>query len=75
MAKLETKPCPEPGHEGPKTEMLEVTDEQLQWYYEGALIQVAFPDLTPDQRERLLSGVCAPCWDRLFPADEEDDDA
>lgn len=27
----------------------------------GMLIQHAFPDLTPDQREILITGIC--CWD------------
>jgi hypothetical protein len=28
----------------------------------GKLIQVAFPDLTPAQRERLMTGYCDPCF-------------
>lgn len=31
----------------------------------GALIQDALPELGPDGREVLLTGICAPCWDTL----------
>jgi hypothetical protein len=30
------------------------------------LIQEAFPDLTPSQREVLKTGYCDTCWDTLF---------
>jgi hypothetical protein len=38
----------------------------------GEYIQVAFPELTADQREALITGYCGACWDKLFP--EEDDE-
>jgi hypothetical protein len=36
----------------------------------GELIQRAFPELTPDQRELLISGTHPECWDKMF-ADED----
>lgn len=36
----------------------------------GALIQDAFPTLTPDEREFLLTGMTADEWDELFSEDE-----
>ena len=31
----------------------------------GEHIQAALPSLTPQQREYLISGVCADCWSKL----------
>ena len=41
------------------TRSLEIpcTEEQMVAYRNGALIQVAFPDLTADQREFILTGI------------------
>lgn len=30
----------------------------------GSLIQVAFPDMSVDQREILISGTCPECWEK-----------
>lgn len=32
----------------------------------GTHVQDAFPDMTADQREVLISGTHGPCWDELF---------
>jgi hypothetical protein len=32
----------------------------------GAFVQDAFPMLTPPERERLVTGICGPCWEALF---------
>jgi hypothetical protein len=32
----------------------------------GALIQRALPELTPSQRESLITGYCDRCWDAMF---------
>jgi hypothetical protein len=37
----------------------------LQWDTFGANVQDALPGLDPDQRELLVSGTHAHCWDRL----------
>lgn len=36
------------------------------WRRGELMIQHALPDLTPDQREILLSGICPECWDKAF---------
>lgn len=36
----------------------------------GEHIQRAFPDMTAEEREVLISGTHAICWDRLFPKEE-----
>jgi len=52
---------------------LPVTQEQInRWQHGGELIQDVFPDLTPGQREFLLSGTTEEDWNRLFPEDEEE---
>lgn len=38
----------------------------------GALAQDAFPYLSADEREMLISGICPKCWERTF--DEEEDE-
>lgn len=37
----------------------------------GVLIQDAMPELTDDQREFFITGVCPTCWDKMT---EEDGD-
>lgn len=32
----------------------------------GALVQDAFPYLSDDEREMLISGICPTCWDEMF---------
>ena len=36
------------------------------YFGKGMLIQKAFPDLTDDQREKILNGTCADCWDKYM---------
>ncbi|MBR0693604.1 hypothetical protein [Bradyrhizobium lablabi] len=53
---------------------LPITAEQMAKYDSGALVQDAFPHLTADQREFILTGITADEWDRCF-GDGNDDDA
>lgn len=45
-------------------------------WYNGCTVQQAFPELDTNDRERLISGICPTCWDKMFsvPDDEEDDE-
>lgn len=57
---------------GKTTEMeLPVTTEQLQRWENGELIQNAMPELTPNQREFLITGIVGDEWDSLFPEGDE----
>lgn len=49
-------------------------EDYLRWQ-EGALIEDAFPYLSVDEKEFLLSGMCPECWDKECwePMFEEDD--
>ena len=52
---------------------LPVSMDQLNAYlYEGVLLQHAFPNLSPDQREFILTGSTPEEWDEAFP--EVDDE-
>ena len=44
--------------------------DYLDWS-DGELAQVAFPYLSADEREMLISGICPDCWDGMFGGDEE----
>lgn len=51
---------------------LNVTEAQLDRWEAGELIQDVFPDLSPDDREFLMTGVTAEEWAE-FVGDDEDD--
>lgn len=53
------------------TKVLEVPIEGLDAYRNGALIQRALPMLSAGDRELLISGICGPCFDKLFEEVEE----
>lgn len=51
---------------------LPVTEAQLERYYEGGLLlQNAFPNLTPGQREFIKTGITQSEWVEIFGEDEE----
>jgi hypothetical protein len=54
-----------------KTKVLEVPSEGLAAYQNGAFIQRALPMLSAGDRELLISGICGPCFDKLFEEVEE----
>jgi hypothetical protein len=37
----------------------------------GKRIQNALPELTPSQREMLLTGTCETCWDKMWKESDE----
>ena len=50
---------------------LPITQEQLDAWQNGALIQAVMPNLTPDQREFLMTGLLPDDWDQIFPEEQE----
>ena len=42
-------------------------------WQDGALAQDAFPYLSANEREMLISGICPTCWDKMFPTEEEEE--
>ena len=49
-----------------RTMDLPITEEQLEAWHNGQLIQNVMPHLSPDQREFLMTGVTAEEWDKAF---------
>tara|TARA_R100000700_G_scaffold41284_1_gene61357 strand:+ start:12333 stop:12527 length:195 start_codon:yes stop_codon:yes gene_type:complete len=45
------------------TMLLPVTNEQIERWQDGELIQNVFPHLSPSEREFLISGVTPEEWD------------
>ena len=56
-----------------KLQTLEVDDSQYYDWMAGKNIQRAFPNLSADQREILMSGICPECWEDIFGEDDEED--
>ena len=63
--------CPFCGH----AHEIEVNEADYDDWKDGILLaQDAFPYLSADERETLISGICGECWDNLFGMPEEEDD-
>ena len=58
-----------------KESFISVLKENYLKWEEGEYIQCAFPDLDPEQREIIKTGICGTCWDKMFnfPEEEEED--
>ena len=41
-------------------------------WQDGELAQNAFPYLSADEREMLISGICPTCWDNMFDGEEDE---
>lgn len=53
---------------------LPITLDRLErWEQSGQLVQDAFPDLTADQREFLISGMLPDEWDDAYGEEQWDD--
>lgn len=52
---------------------LPVTQDQIAAWIGGTPIQDAMPELTPSQREFLMTGYTQEDWDKMFPPDEEEE--
>ena len=46
--------------------IVEVPREQFIAWRNGELAQLAFPQLSADEREMLISGTHPECWEKLF---------
>ena len=56
-----------------KLKILDVSAEAFRKYKQGFAVQHAFPELSEDDREWLVSKVCPDCWDTLTKFPEDDD--
>lgn len=51
------------------TKEIGVTQEQINWWKGGALIQDAMPMLTPSEREFIMTGITDDEWNTTFGED------
>ena len=51
---------------------LPVTEAQLKMWVGGVSAQVAFPDLSQEEREFIMTGITPQEWEDVFGAEEED---
>lgn len=51
--------------------MLKMRRSQFEAYRDGAFVQVAFADWTPEQRELVVSGTHPACWTTMFGEEED----
>ena len=45
---------------------VEVNESDYWDWDDGELVQVAFPYLSADEREMLISGICPDCWNSMW---------
>lgn len=57
-----------------KPSSVEVSDEGYQKYRGGYFVQDAFPELTPAEREIIISGSHEACFDAAFDMGEEEEE-
>lgn len=69
MINIDTE-CPMCG----STKVITVPFDHYNRWAHGALIQNAFPYLDDADRERIKTGICNDCWNKMFDGEEEDDD-
>ncbi len=46
------------------------SDGYVKWKEGGLLIQDAMPDVRPEVREQLMTGLHPECWDSIFEGDD-----
>lgn len=49
-----------------------ITQEEFDKWNSGMLIQEAMPNLSPDQREFILTGIVSEEWDSTFKEDDDE---
>lgn len=49
-----------------RTIKIDVTQEQMDAWNSGMLIQQAMPNLSADEREFIMTGITAEEWDNVF---------
>lgn len=50
--------------------VIDVTQEQIDAWQSGTVIQRAMPHLSADEREFILTGITAEEWDEMFGEEE-----
>ena len=68
---LITRKCPFTGTLNDRE--IDVTQEQLEEWNRGTLAQNAFPNLTPSEREFIMTGITDEVWDDIFGEDDQNE--
>ena len=55
------------------TENVLVREQDYNSWHNGGFAQDAFPYLTAEQRELMISNTCNDCWQEFFPSNEDDE--
>ncbi len=50
---------------------IELAGRQLHAYHNDNLIDEVLPDMNPEDRERFITGICPPCWEKMFNPEVE----
>lgn len=50
---------------------IDVTQQQLDAWRSGKLIQDAMPHLSPDERDFIMAGYAAESWGKIFSEEEQ----
>lgn len=66
--KFTTPKCPHCG----KTSTVELEELAFDNWVGGMFIQDAFPQMSPDEREVMITGTHPECWDKIFPPEEDE---
>jgi hypothetical protein len=56
-----------------KYELLSLDRKAVESWRAGEYIQNAFPEMSMQDREVLITGTHPACWDKLFPEEEDDE--
>ena len=57
-----------------KENFLTLSADDFNAWQNGMSVQDAFPYLSADEREGLITGICPECWDKMFPSDDPEED-
>lgn len=57
-----------------KPHTVQVHGKDYHAWQNGELAQNAFPYLSANEREMLISGICPTCWDDMFSSEEDEED-
>lgn len=54
-----------------KASIVSLDVEKVIRWQGGAHVQTVWPEMTPEERELLVTGTHPECWDIMFPEEEE----
>lgn len=56
-----------------KVHELVLASSKVERWRKGEHVQNVWPEMTPNEREVLISGTCSDCWDKYMVEDDDDD--